>query len=99
MRLRERVAIVTGGAAGIGKGIALRLAEEGADIVVADVNEPAAHEMAAQIEGLGRQALAVRVDVSRREEVEAMVARARAFGRLALLVNNAGIEHITPLFD
>ena len=99
MRLLSKVAIVTGGAAGIGKGIALRLAEEGADIVIADIDEATARETAAQIEAIGRRALAVRVDVSRKDDVEAMVARASEFGRIDILVNNAGVEYITPLFD
>jgi NAD(P)-dependent dehydrogenase (short-subunit alcohol dehydrogenase family) len=99
MRLSGKIAIVTGGAAGIGKGIALRLAEEGADVVIADVDEVATHATAAEIEALGRRALGVRTDVGRKDQVEAMVARAGELGRIDILVNNAGIEHITPLLD
>lgn len=90
---------MTGGAAGIGKGVALRLAEEGADVVIADIDEAAARETVAKIEASGRRALAVGADVSRREDVEAMVTRAREFGRIDILVNNAGVEYITPLFE
>lgn len=99
MRLSGKVAVVTGGGAGIGKGIALRLAEEGADIVIADVDETTARETAAKIEALGRRALVVRTDVSRKDELEAMVQQAGQLGRIDILVNNAGIENITPLLD
>jgi NAD(P)-dependent dehydrogenase (short-subunit alcohol dehydrogenase family) len=99
VRLPGKTAIVTGGAAGIGRGIALRLAEEGADVVIADIDERIARETAVEIEALGRRALVISTDVSRKGQVDAMVAQASEFGRPDILVNNAGIEHITPLFD
>lgn len=99
MKLQGKLAIVTGGGAGIGKGIALRLAEDGADLIIADIDVATAAETVAKIEGLGRRAMAVCVDVSRKDDVAAMVSQARAFGRIDILVNNAGVEHITPLFD
>lgn len=99
MRLSGKVAIVTGGAAGIGKGIALGLAEAGADIVIADIDKVTAHETATKIEALGRRALIVQVDISRKDQVEAMIAQAGEFGRIDILVNNAGIEYITPLLE
>jgi NAD(P)-dependent dehydrogenase (short-subunit alcohol dehydrogenase family) len=99
MRLSGKVAIVTGGAAGIGKGVALRLAEEGADIVIADIDKAAAQETATKIEALGRRTLIVQVDISRKEQIEAMVAEASELGRIDILVNNAGIEYITPLLE
>ena len=85
MRLAERVAIVTGGAQGIGRAIAQRLHEEGATIVVADLQ--GAEEAAAELGGLG-----VRVDVSREADTQAMAAAAlERYGRIDGLINNAGI--------
>ena len=90
MRLKDKVALVTGGGAGIGRQSALLFAREGASVAVVDVNEQAARETAAMIEG----AIAVRADVSRAADCQAMVAAAeKAFGRLNVLFNNAGIMH------
>lgn len=87
-----RVAIVTGGGRGIGKVIALRLAREGADVVVAGPSEEALQATASEIQALGRRALAIVVDVSREDQVSAMAEQVRqAFGRIDILVNNAGI--------
>ncbi len=100
MRLQDKIAIVTGAGSGNGRGIALRFAEEGAHVVVADVAEKGARETAALIEGLGRQALVSLTDVSRRDHAEAMVAQTvDRFGRVDILVNNAGIETIIPFLD
>jgi glucose 1-dehydrogenase len=100
MRLQNKVAIVTGAGSGNGRGIALRLVEEGAKVVVADVNEISADETAAKIAEMGGQALAVRVDVSRREQVEALVAAAlERFGQIDILVNNAGVESMAPFLE
>jgi 3-oxoacyl-[acyl-carrier protein] reductase len=83
---------VTGGARGIGKAIALRCAAEGASVVIADIEGRLAAKTAAQIEALGRPALAVRTDVSIAESVSAMVRAALdRFGRIDALVNNAAI--------
>jgi NAD(P)-dependent dehydrogenase (short-subunit alcohol dehydrogenase family) len=90
--LAGRVVIVTGGARGIGKAIALRCAAEGASVVIADIEGELAAQTAAQIEALGGQALAVRTDVSAADSVGAMVAAALdRFGRIDVLVNNAAI--------
>jgi 3-oxoacyl-[acyl-carrier protein] reductase len=96
MRLEGKVAVVTGGGRGIGRAIALRFAAEGADVVVNyRADEPAAQETAAAITAAGRRALCVRADVTRRDEVRALFARAvERFGRLDLLVNNAGINRV-----
>ncbi|NLS79836.1 MAG: SDR family oxidoreductase [Chloroflexi bacterium] len=99
MGSQGRVAVVTGGARGIGRAICLALARQGADVAIADLNLPAADELAAEIEALGRRALALRVDVSRRDEVREMVGRiVAAWGRLDILVNNAAICPMAP-FD
>ena len=100
MRLRDKVAVVTGAGSGNGRGIALRLAEEGARIVVADVNVAGAQETAAMIETGGNQAMIAAVDVSRREQLEAMVATTLdRFGQIDILVNNAGVESMKPFLE
>ena len=90
--LTHRVAIVTGGNGGLGKGMALGLAGAGANIVIADKNEQKSAETTAAIEALGVKALAVTTDVTVDVEVKAMVQRTLdTFGRVDILVNNAGI--------
>jgi len=90
--LRDRVAFVTGAGAGIGRTIARRFAEEGADIAAVDVNGPAAEETAALARALGRRAEAIRADVANAGDVQAAAGRAfEVFGRIDVLVNNAGI--------
>jgi NAD(P)-dependent dehydrogenase (short-subunit alcohol dehydrogenase family) len=87
----RRVAVITGGASGIGAACALRLAEEGRDVVIADVSEHGA-EVAAQVEAVGPRALFISTDVTSEEAVQSMVARAlETFGRLDILVCCAGI--------
>ncbi len=90
--LKDKVAVVTGGASGIGRGIARALAHEGSHVVVADVELRAAEEVAEELTGLGVQSLAVVCDVTDRASVEALAHRAFAeFGRVELLCNNAGV--------
>ena len=90
--LKGKVALVTGGAQGIGKAVALMLARHGADVVVADVNLEKAAETAKEVEATGRGAMAVNVDVTRLSDVENMVESAIGrFGRIDILINNAGI--------
>ena len=92
MELENKTAIVTGGGRGIGKAISMCLAEEGANIVLADIDLQSAEKTAAEIEAMGRRPLVVRTDVTRRDEVQAMVACVLdAFGRIDILVNNAGV--------
>jgi 3-oxoacyl-[acyl-carrier protein] reductase len=91
--LEGKVALVTGGSRGIGRAIAINLAEAGADVVVNYAgNEAAAAEVAAHIESIGRKALVIKANVGNSGEVDAMVKQTlEAFGRLDILVNNAGI--------
>jgi 3-oxoacyl-[acyl-carrier protein] reductase len=93
LKLRDKIALVTGSgsAIGYGRAIALQLAEEGCDVVCADIDLPGAEETAALAEKLGRRALAVKMDVTDRAEVDATVKKAvEQFGRIDILVNNAG---------
>ena len=95
MRLAGRVALVTGSSSGIGRGVALAFASEGADVVInhpAAAETAAAEQVAAAVRQAGRRALIVRADVSQEAEVERLVAAARdVFGHIDILVNNAGI--------
>lgn len=90
MRLAGKTAIVTGGASGFGAGIVRKFAQEGAKVMVADLNMDLARDVAAEVGGI-----AVQVDVSRDADVAAMVATAKAqLGGIDILVNNAGITHL-----
>lgn len=92
MRLKDKVAIITGGARGIGCAIALLFAKEGADIAIADLNLEEAEKTAGEIELLGRRTLAFEVDVTDYLKVEVAVNKILdKFGKVDILVNNAGI--------
>lgn len=100
MRLPHKVAIVTGGGGGIGRATALRLAQEGAAITVADIELAGARETAALIEEGGGHAQALQINVTERGQVEQMVAQTvSAFGGLDILVNNAAILGRAPLLE
>jgi NAD(P)-dependent dehydrogenase (short-subunit alcohol dehydrogenase family) len=91
MLLKDQVAIVTGGAKGMGKGIALKFAEEGCAVVVTDIDIAGAQEVADEITSHGGKSLAIKADITRSAEIEAMVAKTLAdFGTIDILVNNAG---------
>jgi 3-hydroxybutyrate dehydrogenase len=97
MRLKDKVAIVTGAASGIGKQIAKTYVREGARVVIADLNQKAADATATELGGAGK-ALGVTMDVTNEQQVEAGVARAvQQFGRVDILVSNAGIQIVNPL--
>jgi 3-oxoacyl-[acyl-carrier protein] reductase len=94
MRLSGKVAIVTGGGSGFGEGIAKRFAQEGAGVVVADINERGGQRVAGEISTAGGRAVFVRADVTRGPDWASLVgATQSAFGRLDALVNNAGWTH------
>jgi NAD(P)-dependent dehydrogenase (short-subunit alcohol dehydrogenase family) len=98
--LSGKVAIVTGAAAGIGKGIARVLAQRGAGIVVADIDERKARDTAGEIEKLDVPVHAIEVDVRNASVVEQMVSRVREMlGRIDVLVNNAGISGFSPFWE
>jgi NAD(P)-dependent dehydrogenase (short-subunit alcohol dehydrogenase family) len=101
VRLENKVALITGGSRGIGRGIAEVFAEEGADVAVNYVGQAAkAEETAAYVRSRGRRAITVQGDVSRRADVEAMVDRVwKELGPIDILVNNAGIETIVPFLE
>ena len=93
MRIKDRVAIVTGGAMGIGQGICIRLAEEGARVAIFDVNLEEAQKTAQVIDKAGGTALALKVDITRAAEVEAAVKKViSTLGKVDILINNAGIS-------
>jgi 2-hydroxycyclohexanecarboxyl-CoA dehydrogenase len=99
-RFEDQVAIVTGAASGIGRATAIRLAEEGAAVVIADVNAEGAGSVARSISEGGGRALALQVDVTDAPGVRAMTERAvTAFGKVDILVSNAGWDRAAPFVD
>jgi NAD(P)-dependent dehydrogenase (short-subunit alcohol dehydrogenase family) len=101
MKLRNKVALITGSSQGIGKGIAEVFAEEGADVAINHLGScEKACAVAAWVESKGRRALVVEADVRERDQVEAMFDRVeKELGPVDVLVNNAGIETIIPFLD
>jgi NAD(P)-dependent dehydrogenase (short-subunit alcohol dehydrogenase family) len=92
MKVKDRVAIVTGSGQGIGKGIAVRLAEEGAIVVINDIEKQKAEETAEEIKSAGGRSTAIVADVSESEPVTDMFAKTKQdYGRVDILVNNVGI--------
>ncbi|HXJ81604.1 MAG TPA: glucose 1-dehydrogenase [Candidatus Methylomirabilis sp.] len=100
MRLQDKVAIVTGAGAGVGKAIALRYAREGARVVVAEIDETSGQSTTAEIVAGGLSAIFVRADLSRLEDIEALMKRSvAAFGRIDVLMNNAGVTRKLDFFE
>src|SRR5258705_78029 len=89
MRLAGKVAVVTGGGSGIGRGIVLALAREGADIAIPDIQVLNAEKVAGEVKGLGRKVIAMKTDVTSAADVKTMVDRTReSFGKIDILVSN-----------
>jgi NAD(P)-dependent dehydrogenase (short-subunit alcohol dehydrogenase family) len=99
LRLRDRVAIVTGAGSGIGRAIAERLSQEGSAVIVADI-DPGGDAVAEELSAAGGRARFVRTDVSREADMRAAVkAAVSAYGRLDILVNNAGVNFSKPFLE
>jgi 3-oxoacyl-[acyl-carrier protein] reductase len=101
LKLKNKVVLITGTGSqiGYGKGIAMTLAQEGCDIISADIDLKGATQTAAEVEGLGRKAVALKVDVTNREDVDEMVKQSLAkFGRIDILINNAGVSSLWKPF-
>ena len=98
MRLRDKSAIITGAASGIGKDIALVFAREGAKVAIADLNKDAAEATAKEIRANGGQAMSVAMDVTDEQAVnDGVAAVVRSFGGVDVLVSNAGIQIVHPI--
>ena len=97
MKLNDKVAVITGAARGIGKAIAERYVKEGAKVVIADLNEEGAKQVASV---LGPNALGLKLDITKQELIDATIAATVAhFGRVDILVNNAGIFDLAPIVE
>lgn len=97
MLLADRVAIITGGAKGMGRGIALKFAEEGCSVAIADISMKEANDTLAEISKRGREGLAIQCDVTKGEQVRGTVEKViNKFGKVDILVNNAGGMPPTP---
>ncbi|MBF0527697.1 MAG: SDR family oxidoreductase [Deltaproteobacteria bacterium] len=98
MKLKGRIALVTGGGQGIGRGIVMRLAEEGCDVAVADLIEENAKKVADEVKKMDRRAIALKVDVTKWNQVQNMVKETiEKLGGLDIAVNNAGVISIMPV--
>lgn len=99
-RLKSKVALITGAGQGIGRGIALRLASDGADIAIVDIDDEKSKAVAKEVRALGRKATTFRADVSKRDEVYAAIDHAeKELGGFDIMVNNAGIASIQAIAD
>ena len=99
-KLEGKVALVTGAGQGIGRAIALRLASDGADIAIVDMNEAKVSDVAAEVRDLGRKATTFKADVSKRDDVYAAIENAeKVLGGFDIMVNNAGIAQVQPIAD
>ena len=100
MRLKDKVAIVTGAASGIGKGMAALFVREGAKVAVADLSQAVVEATAKELDPTGKNAIGIAMDVSSETQVEAGTAKViETFGRLDILVSNAGIQIVSPVVE
>jgi Dehydrogenases with different specificities (related to short-chain alcohol dehydrogenases) len=100
MKLKNRVAVITGAAKGIGMSIALKFAEEGSDLVICDIDLDSLKKVENSIKEIGREVLAEKVDVTKKVEIVHMIKNAIAkFGKIDILVNNAGIMLQNKILD
>ena len=100
MKLHEKVVLVTGGAGDIGAAIVERMAKEGANIVVADLNEESINKVVSTVESIGCKALGITVDVSKKNQVDKMVLDSMSeFGQIDILFNNAGVVMVHDFLD
>ena len=100
MSINGKVALVTGAGQGIGRAIALRLANDGADIAIVDLNQAKMEAVADEVRGVGRKATVFKADVTNRDDVYTAVAHAESeLGGFDIMVNNAGIAQIQPIAD
>lgn len=100
MRFKDKVAIITGGNRGIGKGISLRLAKEGAKIVIAARDKTAAKNVMEEIQKYGQECIFIKTDVCNKKEVDGMVERViNKFSKIDILVNNAGVVIRCPFLE
>jgi 3-hydroxybutyrate dehydrogenase len=100
MRLKDKVAIITGAASGIGKEIAVIFAREGAKVAIADLDQKAADATAREIDSTGKRVIGVAMDVTNEQQVDDGTAKVvETFGSLDVLVSNAGIQIVAPLVE
>lgn len=100
MRLKDKVAVVTGGGTGIGRAIAMGMAKEGASVVIADINAECAKKTADEITAAGQKAMAVTTDVSEKDQVDAMIkAACDTFGTVDVMVCAAAIKESVSMLD
>ncbi len=99
-RVDDKIALITGAGRGIGQAMALRLAQEGAHIVAADIEGGLAQETASQVVALGRKSLALQIDVTQQADIQRLVQRTvETMGRIDILMNNAGVIRIQEILD
>lgn len=98
--LQGRVALITGGGRGIGKGIAIRIAEAGADVIIGDIDRDSAEQAAKELGANYERAVALQVDVTKKESIDAVVRKVlKEFSTIDILINNAGIMFRTRILD